>query len=899
MDINNITGGKWWKIDFHLHTPASYDYGRGDESQKSTAPLTFLKACMNKELDCIVVTDHNDVSWIPLLQNELEQYRQNPDDDFRELVIFPGVEINVQGNIHMLGIFDPSTKYEELIKILGKIDYDDNLNATKTSITKVVDIITTNNGISVPAHVDQPSGLFYGSTSSSLQRMALATDKLLALEVIEMDFSNSAYTESKQNLSYVVGSDAHTTTEIAKNYTWVKMGEANIEALRLALFDSKDSTIRSIEKSDNPNNYLGRTFIKSVEVSSGKIIGRATPLCIQFSPWHNCLIGGRGSGKSSILKLIRLVLNRQHELPEELSVEFDNFARIPQNRDDLGVLLPETTVTLEMIVDGVENKLLWKNGITYEVKSDGTEVECIDILKRFPVKLFSQKQLFELTKNTRMLMDYIDEDWDYVSWEEKYNDLKLKYKDCKNGLIGLKSKQSKREQILVQLDDLKKKIAVFETDATKQLLANRTKYSQQKDIIGTIFGEYSDLISVIEGIQQLKPLRDIIGLDALDIDTQAQMNTWINALTKLQNDLLKTVRNSSVTALSLETLLQQLPLNALITENNQELNELLSTLLENGIHGIDQYKVLIEQREELQTKLTNCPDVKSEIANQEAIAETIIATLKSLIKQRYEERCQVIDQYNSNSNLRISLHPFNDVDANEKEFRRIIHRQTGFDSDILSRNSDNDNPTDGFIFRCCCFDTGQSIEDKIEKMFSEKNALISSSEVFAKKFITFLEKERQKSPEIDYDTILWIPDDRISLEIKLPGNRFQSVDSSSPGQRTSAILSLILQRGKCPIVIDQPEDDLDTRNITDIVVKGIIQRKENHQFIIVTHNPNIVVNTNSEQIIQLDVKGGQIQTQCSGALQSHEVRDAICEVMEGGREALEKRYFRIIKALSK
>ena len=127
--------------------------------------------------------------------------------------------------------------------------------------------------------------------------------------------------------------------------------------------------------------------------------------------------------------------------------------------------------------------MIWKNGKTYEIKDDGTEIECIDILKRFPVKMFSQKQLLEYTKNTRMLMDYIDEDWDCVSWKEKYDDLKLKYVECKNGLIGLRSQQLKREQILVQLEDLQKKISVFETNATKQLLVNQTKYYNQKDIM--------------------------------------------------------------------------------------------------------------------------------------------------------------------------------------------------------------------------------------------------------------------------------------------------------------------------------------------------------------------------------------------------------------------------------
>ena len=148
------------------------------------------------------------------------------------------------------------------------------------------------------------------------------------------------------------------------------------------------------------------------------------------------------------------------------------------------------------------------------------------------------------------------------------------------------------------------------------------------------------------------------------------------------------------------------------------------------------------------------------------------------------------------------------------------------------------------------------------------------------------------------DILMWVPNDRLSLEIKI-NNKFVSVDAGSPGQRTSAILSLIFNLSDSPIIIDQPEDDLDTRNITNIVVNGINRAKTKQQIILVTHNPNIVVNTNSEQVIQLDYKCGQIDNACSGALQNHDVRDAICEVMEGGKEALEKRYYRIFKALSK
>ena len=81
---------------------------------------------------------------------------------------------------------------------------------------------------------------------------------------------------------------------------------------------------------------------------------------------------------------------------------------------------------------------------------------------------------------------------------------------------------------------------------------------------------------------------------------------------------------------------------------------------------------------------------------------------------------------------------------------------------------------------------------------------------------------------------------------------------------------------------------MDTKNITDFIVKGINEKKQSQQIIVVTHNPNIVVNTNSEQVIHMEFAGGEINASHSGALQDFEIRDAICDVMEGGREALER-----------
>ena len=93
--------------------------------------------------------------------------------------------------------------------------------------------------------------------------------------------------------------------------------------------------------------------------------------------------------------------------------------------------------------------------------------------------------------------------------------------------------------------------------------------------------------------------------------------------------------------------------------------------------------------------------------------------------------------------------------------------------------------------------------------------------------------------------------------------------------------------------MDQPEDDLDNRLITDLIVSNLPKTKKNRQIIIVTHNPNIVVNGDSEFVIAVEDRG-QITVTASGGLQEKNVRQNVCHIMEGGETALMTRYKRMI-----
>jgi predicted ATPase len=111
------------------------------------------------------------------------------------------------------------------------------------------------------------------------------------------------------------------------------------------------------------------------------------------------------------------------------------------------------------------------------------------------------------------------------------------------------------------------------------------------------------------------------------------------------------------------------------------------------------------------------------------------------------------------------------------------------------------------------------------------------------------------------------------------------------------MLAFLLAYGDEPLVLDQPEDDLDNHLIYELVVRQIRDNKLRRQLIIVTHNPNIVVNGDAELVHALDFARGQCRVVHSGCLQEREVREEVCRVMEGGREAFERRYLRIGKEI--
>ena len=132
--------------------------------------------------------------------------------------------------------------------------------------------------------------------------------------------------------------------------------------------------------------------------------------------------------------------------------------------------------------------------------------------------------------------------------------------------------------------------------------------------------------------------------------------------------------------------------------------------------------------------------------------------------------------------------------------------------------------------------------------------------------------------------------DRYFLELRMDDGSYRRLDELSGGQRVSVLLSLLLEtEDSRPLVIDQPEDELDNRFLFETVLPAFKKLKGRRQLIVATHDANIVVNGDADMVVQLEATARRGRVACSGAIEESAVRDAIVRTVDGGEEAFRLR----------
>jgi PHP family Zn ribbon phosphoesterase len=258
-------GSRWWKFDFHTHTPHSTDTPWFPIAGTPTelTPAAWLQKFMEAGIDCVAVTDHNGGDWIDRLRSALESLSQRTGVDvptwYRpDFKIYPGVELSVNSGLHFLALFAPTETTDKINNLLALVGYtgqkgNPDIRTDKSAI-EVAKIIHEQGGICIPAHVDEANGLLRRDASGSLIEDHQTTLRVLqsgfisALEVVSPTWEPTlVLSESQLNVPQVIGTDCHNfrgANAPGTRFTWIKMGKPCFEGLKLALIDGNPLSVQ-------------------------------------------------------------------------------------------------------------------------------------------------------------------------------------------------------------------------------------------------------------------------------------------------------------------------------------------------------------------------------------------------------------------------------------------------------------------------------------------------------------------------------------------------------------------------------------------------------------------------------------------------------------------------------
>lgn len=922
--IIKYRGSKWFKCDLHLHTPASQCF-----TDKKVTPERWVEAAIESGLQCVAVTDHNSGGFI----DEIKAAAIG-----KGLVVFPGVEITCDtSKIHLLVLFDLDKTKQDVEDFLLVCGITREMFATpdahsQKTIIEIATIAEEKGALVIPAHIDEFNGLGYCASKACVEEF-LDLSFIHAVQFVHKEFLDSslrvqgnsvlidrinayygnpkvaigadsirdayngmkvARMKNKKLLTFsdnpdTVNSAKHGLAGIGKCYTWIKMDETpTLESLRQA-FMMPDRTIHCFD-SLYPPYKTPSLWIHKIAIQNTSLTKKGDVFCIDFNPQLTTIIGGRGSGKSSILRFLRGVFGHENDLKNLLDILEDHqefFKLIDVNGH--GVLETNTRIEIYFIRDELEYRIVfvYSNNPQTTVERQNAETgrfEPLDdegFIDFFQFEQYSQKQIFSIAQKPNSLRNRIDGaifavrgiNSSLKQMSEDYQSMMAKKRALQQA-VQIKGKLS------TEIKDLESKIVLLKQSGISDIITQQQNFIRQKhflqlyfDAVNNVIGQLQSILPAFNNFQSFnvnlldKKYREEIGaLLGNSIELISQTTELLSTKTVELNTLLKkTTEGLKLTSLSADAEASQ----QLFAQKKRELEE-------KGITDMSDFEKFTKQISEKNEELKL---IAQKEINLHLIDDRINKIFEEFTQKRISQttmRSEFVNAHINSDKIKISVRPYADQTDFEQKFRDIIQKQSGYERGIdtaIAAVYSGDNT----FSRLAAFK--KTIHEIHENVYA-------GDESYDGRFTKMIQD--LNSTQMDEIDLLY-PEDEIEMKYKNRDGNFKPLAVASAGQKTTAILTFILSFGDSPLILDQPEDDLDNRLVYDLIVDKIRQIKKSRQVIVVTHNANIPVNGDAEYVVSMSSETHDLKIQAQGTVENYQVKNEICEVMEGGVEAFKTR----------
>ncbi|OFO56052.1 DNA repair protein [Porphyromonas sp. HMSC077F02] len=847
-------GSEWRIWDLHFHTPSSYDYK--DNSVKNQDIITILS---ENNVSVVAITDHHviDIKRIQDLQRLGKE---------KNIVVLPGIEFcsELGGSeaIHFIGIFPETANLNTIwTKIQGQCNLTpEEINSRGQErivcpFEKTSSLIIELGGL-VTIHAGKKSNSIEGIKNNLLvkqefkQQLLSTYHPLLEVGKIEdvESYKSHVFPNIQFSLPIIMCSDNHNIREYTtKEKLWIK-ADMTFEGLKQILFEPEERVRVQSTKPDEKNIYqvIDSITLKEDDFWDGKIF---------LNPNLNTIIGGRSTGKSSLLKAIAA----KHGNKEVGEGDF-----IRQHLDGVSIRWQDGNNQLGREIE------YFRQSYMHEIAFDSEKTNKIveDIIKSKDENRILENYYTHLTDVSKSVTDGVF----YVFQLQKEID------SLKKSL----SEKGNRDGVQQQLQLLKTKASALQKDGalTQEERVSFDAYVYQ-------IREKKKLIAAADNdLELLNRLKNLTPFDS-SFEKKWDFDKLSFGLNQYEVDRL-------FNGLKVRTEMEWTEIVQKFIEDTSKAKDQIATEIQTIIAS-DIYKKglrIFEDNKELK-------DINSKIQEEERKLTAIDEIQKKLEQarlQRDESICKVIDNHCSYkisandicNNLAITYDKLDirvKLTFHKQEMRVFLEtrlNQRGYERQEylheLLNKYDEDNKAISLDF--------------FKNLLSEKVLLKNGYE--ALNVVT------------EFLTHSWYS---LDYSLTYQGDNFVNM---SEGKQAFVILKLLLDFSdkKCPILIDQPEDSLDNRAIYHELVAYIKRKKKERQIILVTHNSNVVVSADAENVIVANQEGadtpnlGGLKFQyINGALEdtkqrdekdkyilsSQGIREHICDILEGGRVAFEKR----------
>lgn len=843
-------------------------------TSESDYNAAIVQACLDTGIEVIGVTDHYRVrDSISLVRIAREA----------GIHAFSGFEAVTKDGVHFLCLFDPD-RDGNLERFIGECGIHDDNQASPAGELDSSELLERSRrwgAVCIAAHVAADQGGLLKVLSGQARISVWTSPHLLACALpgpvddapdsIRPILENKdAQHKRSREVAIINASDVNAPADLKKDGAscFIKMSSVSVEAFRQAFLDPESRIRLQSDPQPEPHaEFVGMTW-------QGGFLDDTS---VHLNENLNVLVGGRGTGKSTMVESIRYALGLE-PLGEEARKAHEGVIRqVLRSGTKISILVRshKPSPRCYTIERSVPNPPV--------VKDENGEVLTLSPQDVMPgVEVFGQHEISELTKSpeklTLLLERFMDRD---ASLSNRKSQLRLELERSRRRIIDVRRETQTFEERLSALPGLEETQKRFQQAGLEEKLKEKSLlvreerlFANVQDRMGPFWAQHEELVESLPIDSAFVSQKALQGLPNADVLEEIEKTFGV------LSERLKTLANEYAKALKAAD-------NAIADtrsrwdERHQSIEatyeKLLRELQKSNIDGAEFIR-LRQRIEELRPLKDRKSQLNRDLDAHEANRRNLLSEWEEIKEAEYRqiERAARKVSRKLRDRVRVDVAMAGNRDSLEQTLREVGGNLTA----ALDRLRGLDQLSLPALANAC--------RNGKESLMNDYGFPAGAAERVAngdpELFMRIEELELPATTRIELNTA---PDGEPPV--------WQSLDALSTGQKATAVLLLLLLESDAPLVVDQPEDDLDNRFITEGVVPILRQEKRRRQFIFSTHNANIPVLGDAELIIGLAASGeakdghARVAKEHMGSIDSRPVRELVEEVLEGGKDAFEMR----------